>query len=92
VTITYKLIDRGIAGHRRLNTGQVTSTSGEGTYDIDPCLRIVENFDYAAVPGGLSGDCLISSPTSFPALMTSGYVELIVLSGATVIWKAIGKV
>lgn len=92
MTITYTLINRDVVGNRRVNYGQVTSSSGEGAYYINPALRIVDNVDVDTIPGGLSGDVLISFPTSFPALMASGYITVIVLSGNTVTWKAIGKV
>jgi hypothetical protein len=92
MTITYSIITRGIAGNRRLNTGQVTSSSGEGTYWVDPQLRTVDYFDINTIPGGLSGDVVITYPTSFPAVMASGYVTVVLLSGATAIWTALGKV
>ena len=91
MTITYTLISRNVVGNRRLHYGQVTSSSGEGTYYIDPGLRMVENFDADTIPGGLSGNLVIFYPTSFPATMASGYVSIVVLSGNPVLWKAIGK-
>lgn len=91
MTITYTLINKSVEGNRRVNYGQVTSSSGEGAYYIDTGLRIVDHIGVSTIPGGLSGDVLVAYPTSYPALgQQSGYVTVVVLSGNTVLWKATG--
>ena len=90
MTITYTTIAQNVIGNTRMNLGKVTSSSGEGTYEVQTGLRSVDLF--IPTTPFVSGDLLITYPTAFPNKVdVSGYVTIVVQSGAALYWTAFGR-